>query len=435
MNTINFKEKETIYKTIKEAEQPTQHPIYIKQLKNKAIEKFELLNFPTNKHEEWKYTPFDAILKNTYSFSEKTTSLIQEQGIQSFFIKNLDANVIVIINGVLNKEYSHLISSSNELTIQTFEEAYQTNGTIIERYLGKLAHDENDIFSSLNTAALQHGLFIHVPDHKKVSKPIVLYFINDTTEENKLIQPRLLCVAGKNSEVELIESAHTIGNHIGFTNMITEIALDENTHVAYYKIQNDAPSSLHISTTEVWQEKNSHFNNYSITLNGKVVRNNLHIRLKGEYAETKMYGLYLLDNMMHVDNHTVVDHIKPNCLSNELYKGIISDKAKGVFNGKIYVRPHAQKTNAFQSNKNILLSPDASMDSKPQLEIWANDVKCSHGSTTGQLDQEAIFYLRSRGIPEKEAKKLLMHAFAEDILEKISIKDLRTHLVAFFQKK
>lgn len=428
MNTINFKEKETVYKKIKNTEQIVHYPNYIKQLKKNAFEKFESLNFPTTKHEEWKYTSIDSILKNTYSFFENINDTIEEKTIQPFLIKNWDANVIVIVNGIFNKELSHIISPANEVVIESFQKAYQHHAHLMERYLGKIASYEADIFTSLNTASIQDGLFIYTPDHKKVAKPISIHFINEIKETNKIIQPRLLCVVGKNSQIELIENTHSIGNHIAFTNMITEIALEENAHATCYKIQNDVSTSLQVATTEVWQKKNSSFTHHTITLNGSFTRNNLNIRLNEEYAQANMYGLYILNDKMHVDNHTIVDHIKPNCLSNELYKGIISNKAKGVFNGKIFVRPYAQKTNAFQSNKNILLSSDASMDSKPQLEIWANDVKCSHGSTTGQLDQEAIFYLRSRGIPEQEAKKLLMQAFAKEIIDKIRIDILKIYL-------
>jgi len=241
-------------------------------------------------------------------------------------------------------------------------------------------------------------------------------------------QPRNLIILEDNAQATIVESFHTIGTNDSFTNCFTEVVLNKDAHLDYYKIQNDSDKSYHVGTTQIYHVKKSYSSSTTITLSGAIVRNNLNIELGDEYCEAYLNGLYLEQGNMHVDNHTLVDHAKPNCYTNELYKGVLDDKSSGVFNGKIYVKLDAQKTNAFQSNKNILLSPNASMNTKPQLEILADDVKCSHGCTIGQMDDNALFFLRSRGIGESNAKALLTYAFASDVIDKVKLEPLRIHL-------
>ena len=295
---------------------------------------------------------------------------------------------------------------------------------------------KTESFIALNTAFTFDGAFIHIPAHTVVEKPIHLLHVSDARNEATVSYPRNLIVAENNSRVKVIESFHTVqsANH-NFINSVTEVVVKENSIVELNKIQNEAAEAFHINHTEASQEKNSTFKINTITLGGGIVRNNLHIVLNGEYCNSQLNGLYLLNGSQLVDNHTLVDHAKPNCYSNELYKGIIDGKAQGVFNGKIFVRKDAQKTNAYQSNKNILLSDDASMNAKPQLEIFADDVKCSHGATTGQLDEDALFYLRSRGIGEENAKALLNVAFAADVIKNISIEALKNNLSVLISTK
>jgi len=243
-----------------------------------------------------------------------------------------------------------------------------------------------------------------------------------------LAQPRNLIHFGKNSDASVVEKFISIGDNTQFTNAISEVVVSENASAKYYKLQNENPTAYHVGTTQVYQERNSHFSITTVTTNGGIVRNNLNLKLDGEGIDTHMYGLYLLDGETHVDNHTAVDHAKPHSQSNELYKGVMNGKSTGVFNGKIYVRQDAQKTNAFQSNRNVLLSDDASIYTKPQLEIWADDVKCSHGATTGQIDEEALFYLQSRGISKDTAKALLMIAFASEVVQEVKIKEVKEYV-------
>jgi len=235
--------------------------------------------------------------------------------------------------------------------------------------------------------------------------------------------------------VKVVESYRTLGDEASFTNSVTEVVVARDARVEYYKVQNDTNQSYHIGTTQVRQSDNSLFYSATVTLNGGFVRNNLNIVLDGEHCEAHMYGLYIPNGKQHIDNHTLVDHAKPNSYSNELYKGILEERATGAFNGKIYVRPDAQKTNAYQSCKNVVLSPDATMNTKPQLEIYADDVKCSHGTTTGKLNDEALFYMRSRGIPKEQAQTLLMYAFAEDVMNKIKIAPIREYLEGVVAEK
>jgi Fe-S cluster assembly protein SufD len=280
----------------------------------------------------------------------------------------------------------------------------------------------------LNTAFVHGGVFIHVQKGLITEHPVYMYHIADARSSHILAQPRSLVHIGENAEVELVENYTTIGLSESFTNQVVEIIIEKEARVGYYKIQNDASHASQVNTTHFRQVGKSHIHAVTISLNGGIVRNNLNIALEAEYSEAFMYGLYFIDGSSHVDNHTLVDHIKPNCESNELYKGIINGNAGAVFNGKIMVQPHAQKTNAYQSNKNILLSEGASVNTKPQLEIFADDVKCSHGCTIGRLDEEGMFYLQSRGITEKIARSLLVHAFAVDILEHIKLVQIRNYV-------
>jgi Fe-S cluster assembly protein SufD len=282
--------------------------------------------------------------------------------------------------------------------------------------------------NALNTAFAAEGVFIHVKKGNIVEHPVYIYNINDARTTNILSQPRTLIYISENAQVIIAETYATFGASESFTNQVMEIVVEKDAMVEYYKIQNDASHTNQVTTTHIRQTGKSLVNTVTVSLDGGIVRNNLNIAMEAEHSESHFYGLYFLKGNSHVDNHTVVDNVKPHCESNELYKGIIDDNGTAIFNGKIFVQRDAQKTNAFQSNKNILLSENASVNTKPQLEIFADDVKCSHGCTVGQLDEEGLFYLRSRGISERAAKSLLVHAFAIDILEHIKPEPIREYV-------
>ncbi|HEV7379418.1 MAG TPA: Fe-S cluster assembly protein SufD, partial [Dyadobacter sp.] len=347
--------------------------------------------------------------------------------LQDLRIPEQVANILYFVNGQYKPELSSIVSSTDKIIIDSLQNAYKQNPELVNRYFNELT-DDSEAFTALNTAFTLDGLFIHVPANQVVEQPVILRFISDAREENVASQPRNIIVVGQNAQVKVAEAFRTLGEQRSFTNAVTEIFVEQDAHVEYYKVQNESENAYHVGTTQVNMKDKSHFYAGTVTLNGKFTRNNLNIALDGEYCDAHMYGLYFPDGSQHVDNHTVADHRKPNSESNELYKGILRDKSKGVFNGKIFVREDAQKTNAFQSCKNIVLSTEASMNTKPQLEIYADDVKCSHGTTTGQIDEEALFYMRSRGISKNEAMSLLMYAFCADVISQIKIDSIREYL-------
>lgn len=392
-------------------------------LREQAFAEFEKVGFPTTKHEEWKYTNLKPIVEKAF----QTTCAIEprvKEVIETSIYAQLDANILVFVNGSLITAASQIHETDGSIVMGSLAEKRKSNQAIFEQHFGKYAAIEGQALNALNTALLSDGAFIHVPKGKRVSKPIVMLHVVDATDLNVLVQPRNLIVVDELAEATLIEAYLTIGNQASFTNVVTETFAGKNAHVEHYKIQQQEGESYQNNFTQIFQEADTNINHVTLTLDGKFVRNNLHFYMNGENCNSLLYGLYLTDKNNFVDNHTLVDHAKPNCFSDEKYKGVLKDKSTAVFNGKIKVHLDAQKTNAYQRNQNILLSDDATINTKPQLEIFADDVKCTHGATIGQLDEEPMFYLRSRGISEDAARKLLLNAFADDIAEKIKIPEL-----------
>ncbi len=395
---------------------------FLNQKSTVALAEFEKMGFPTTRNEEWQYTNLSPILKNEFNLSSSHS--LTAAHVKQYLIPSLEGNIIVIVNGVFDKTLSTIQASEDVLEVKNISE-YSIE--FIEKYFAKKV-SVNDAFTALNTANANETLVIKIPKGKLVSQPVYIYYLN-TASENTFVQPRLLVVAEENSQVKISEIYQNIGTAIAFTNSVTEIYLEKDAHFTYYKILPNTDETYHVGTTQVVHLAKSVFSATTVSLGGTLVRNNLNIVLDAEHCDSTLYGLYVTNGNQHVDNHTLVDHAKPNCLSNELYKGVLNGKSVGVFNGKIFVREDAQKTNAFQSNKNILLSGDAAMNTKPQLEIFADDVKCSHGATIGQLDDEPLFYLRSRGLSEASARALLVTAFAQDVIEHISIEPLKALLI------
>jgi Fe-S cluster assembly protein SufD len=399
-----------------------QQPLHA--LRQEALQTFRQFGFPTTKHEEWKYTNLKRIVEKIYEQPTVTTTNIANHLLD---LEGLQSNVLVFVNGQYQAALSK-ITPQAQLTILPLAEALQTHSELINKHLGKYAMNSKDAFVAMNTAFVEQGVFIHVAAKTVIETPIYIQHLTDTTKQNVLVQPRLLVIAEKFSECTIVEKFRGVGQKSALNNVVREIVVEDNAHVNHYILQNELPTVSHINHTVVQQAQNSFYNNVTVSLNGEIIRNSLDIVIAGQNCESHLLGLYAPTGNTHIDNHTLVDHQQPNSYSNEMYKGLMDGKSVAVFNGKIYVRPHAQKTNAFQSNKNILLSEAASVNTKPQLEIWADDVKCSHGCTTGALDEEPMFYLRSRGVPEKQARALLMFAFVEDILDKIQVPALREHI-------
>jgi Fe-S cluster assembly protein SufD len=387
-------------------------------LRESAKAAFRQLGLPNMKTEEYRHTPITRVLEKNFNFTTSQNPKASLQSIRDFAITDLDAYEVVMLNGEFSESLSKI--SGGEVTIEKLSEN--------KEQITKYADFKSDALVAWNTAAWQSGVYIHVADNKVIEKPIVIYNIQDATTGEVKTFSRNLIVVGKNSEVTVVEKFDSIGTYPNFSNIVTEATVAENAGLNFYSIQADHGNRHQFGQTTIWQANHSRANTYTFTLDGKFVRNNLQLQLDGEGCESHMYGLYLLHGETSADNHTVVDHRKPNSFSNELYKGVLEGNAKGVFNGKIFVRPQAQKTNAFQSNRNILLSEKAAINTKPQLEIWADDVKCSHGCTTGQLDEEALFYLRSRGIEKNTARAMMLYAFAAEVIENIPNEKLKNFI-------
>lgn len=395
---------------------------WLNEIRAEALNNFKKLEFPTTRDEEWKYTRITPFLKRNF----KTGNYINVQT-SDYLIKNLDAAVIPVINGKINLSNIELPNGFELLNINDAKEKYPNH---IEQYFSKIT-DNKSIFTALNIV-ISTPYFLISKKNAKTEKPLHFIFINQGDEI--IAQPRILIIASKNSEFNVITSFYSTGKN-NFTNSLFEVVTEENAKIEWLKIQSENSDTLHISNEDIYMSANSLFSLHTYTFSGALVRNNLNVAIDATNCEANLYGLYLLNGNQHVDNHTKIAHMKAHSNSNELYKGIMDDNSTGVFNGKVHVYQNAQKTNAFQSNKNILLSDNATINTKPELEIYADDVKCSHGSTTGQFDEEALFYLRARGISEKNAKTLLVEAFANDVTSSLNSQILKDHILELIHKK
>ena len=401
---------------------------FLHQLRKDALKQFTETNFPTLRNEEWKYTDISSIVKLNFTPAiNSTPERFTKEQINKFLFKDFDCHLLVFVNGIYSEELSLINNLPKGVVVGSLKKLAKENPSVIDSYIGKLSKIDN-AFNALNTAYAVDGLVIVVPDGKILEKPIQVLYLNSSSDETMLASPRNLIVVGKNSQASVIANYRGISEKAYLNNSVTEIFIDEDAIINLYKIQNESDEAYHIEKVQATQKKNSVLNHYNITFGGAIVRNDINSVLDGENIETHYYGLYMINGKQHVDNHTFVDHAKPNCMSNELYKGILDDNARGVFNGKIIVRQDAQKTNAYQQNKTILLSKTATIDTKPQLEIFADDVKCSHGATVGHLDDVSEFYIRSRGVPQELAKSMLIRAFANDVIETIKIEPLKEQI-------
>ena len=404
------------------------------KLRKNAINKFNELSFPTQKDEEWKYTNISPLLK--YNFSPVITKKkVSSEKINKFLFDKMEHSLLVFVNGIYSSELSNLIEIPESVIVGSLSEELKKNNPVIKKHFGNYAKNENHFFTTLSTAFTQDGAFIYVPDGKIVEDPIHIIFLTKSEKDNVLTQPRNLFIAGKNSQVTIIEHYVSDEESIYFTNSVTEIVADENAIVDHIKLQEESKKSFHIARMEVDQERSSKFSSHLISSGAEISRNDFNARFNDVGGECMLNGLFMIEGEQLFDAHTMIDHAKPYCNSHEHYKGILEDKSRGVFNGKVMVRRDAQKTNAFQENNTILLSDDAVMNTKPQLEIFADDVKCSHGATIGKLNDEAKFYLKSRGIGEESATSILIHAFASDVITSIRIPALRDYLEEIISKR
>jgi len=405
----------------------------VHDVRSEAIKMFENDGFPTKRDEAWKYTPLTSVLKHDYSVFPKKENALEYRDVKKYFIYDIDSYKIVFIDGKYSSHLSQTTHDGIDVCLMSAALSKPKYRILIENYFNKAA--TKDSLSSLNTAFSQEGAYIHIPKNKVVEKPIQILHFSTGNESALMLQPRNLIVVDENSHVQIIERHQSLTDNPVLTNSVTEIFTNKRAIVDYYKIQNDKQNASLIDNTFVKQKRESHASVHTFSFGGKLTRNNLNFYQEGERIDSTLNGVTIIGDKQHVDHNTLVHHIEPNCESHQDYKGIFADKSTGVFNGKVYVNKEAQKTNAFQSNNNILLSDQASINTKPQLEIFADDVKCSHGCTIGQLDESAMFYMRSRGIPEKEAKALLMFAFSNNVLKTVKIPELKQRVTKIIANK
>ncbi len=407
----------------------------VNRLRKNAFEAFRDLGFPDERSESWRFTDLSPVLQPEYVFDFANRSRSVE--IESIFtcdVYDLDTYSVTLLNGWYVYKHAPLTRLADGTIIGSLAKAMEVYPELIDVYLGRAANFQDNGLTALNTAFLQDGLFIYVPDGVKVEKPIQLVNIV-YAESPAFIQPRHLVVAGKHAELTLVHCDHSLTHKPSFTNTVVEVFAEESANLSHYKIQNKGRNSALITSTYFHQKQDSQLSSNIITLNGGFTRNMINASLTQPGCHSEHSGLYLVDRRQHVDNQIFIDHAAPDCTSDQLYKGVLDDHASSVFSGKIMVRKDAQRTRAYQNNKNLLLTDDARANALPHLEIYADDVKCSHGATVGQLDPEAMFYLRTRGLCSRTARQMMMYAFAMEVVQKIEIEPLKRRLDAMIDKR
>ena len=399
---------------------------YVHDIRTQAIKKFEEEGFPTKRLENWKYTSLKKTLQHDYKLFPTKSKALEFKDIESFLINDIESYKIIFVDGKYCSHLSETTHDGMDICILSSALTQSKYDLVIENYFDKIT--KKDGITSLNTAFSSEGSFIHIPKNIQVDKPIQIIYFSTGKNESVLYQPRNLVVVDENSQVEIIEKYHSLNDNSILVNTVTEIYADKKSNIKHYKIQNDNNTSSLIDNTFVSQEHSSSYSLHTFSFGGELIRNNLNIFQNDERIESSINGITIIDDNQHVDHNTLIHHRKPNCNSYQDYKGIFGGKSVGVFNGRVLVEKEAQKTNAFQANNNVLISDKAAINTKPQLEIFADDVKCSHGCTVGQLDKNALFYLRSRGIAEKEATALMMYGFANKVLTSVEIPEIKARI-------
>lgn len=408
----------------------------IHQLRKKAIQTFLKTGYPSTKNEEWKYTDISAVAELDFKPAQPvSTDQINRDDIQKFLFEGLQNSTLVFINGHFRADLSGLKDIPASIKVMSLQQALEQNDHLLEQNIAQHFSDRDESFVSLNTAFMQDGTYIHIPDAVVVEQPLHLLYLSLPGEEPPVSFPRNLIIAGASSQVRIVESYTALKEGEYFTNSVSEIILEKNAHLERYRIQDENLQAFHISNSQISQQRDSRFTDLNLNFGSHLVRNNITATFDDQNGNCVLNGLYVGGSEQLIDNHTNINHAKPHCESHELYKGILDDKARGIFNGKIFVRKDAQKTNAIQANNCILLSDSASIDTKPQLEIFADDVKCTHGATIGQLNEEAFFYMRARGIEKTKARNLLIYAFASEVLDQIEIDSVRDKVAGILAEK
>jgi Fe-S cluster assembly protein SufD len=428
-----IKEKDIIFSAYKLLAQTREgrDPAWLANLREKAGAAFESLDFPTTRDEEWKYTNVAPILKAPYRepFDPELNGLKSPtaRDLEPFMFAESRESQLVFVNGAFSHKLSNLSALSNGSVVGNLAEIPSEHANVARDHLAAYADYRDATFTALNTASVGDGAFVYILGGKAVDAPVHLLFVS-TAEEPLVSHPRVLIVAGAGAVATVIESYVSLGEGVYFTNAVAEVVVKEDAVITHYRLQRESERAFHIATTKVHQERASNYASYAVSLGAEIARHDLSVALTDENVEATIDGLYVVTGQQHTDSHTSIDHQKPHSVSNQLYKGILDGRARAVFNGKVFVREGALLTDARQLNKNLLLSSDAHVDTKPQLEIFADDVKCAHGATVGQLEDEELFYLSARGITPERARALLTYGFAEDVISRIKLKSAREHL-------
>lgn len=397
---------------------------WLREARRRGLSCFAESGFPTPRQEDWKYTDVGPIAKRHFSFDPAAPGDVNPAQLQPFVFQGLDTHTLVFVNGCFAPSLSRLEGLPAGVTLSSLAEALARSPRELEAYLTRIADSGASGFTALNTAFMNDGAYLHVSRGVSVGQPVhVLYLVSSDGEI--VTHPRNLIVADEHSRVTVIENYIGLNATPYFTNAITEVAAGTGAAVEHYKLQQESQKSYHVATIQAWQERDSRFVSRNVSLGGRLVRNDINTLFGAPGGDCVLEGLFMASGRQHVDNHTFVDHAVPHCSSNEYYKGVLADRARGVFNGRVMVRQDAQQSDAQQANHNLLLSEGAEMDTKPQLEIYADDVSCTHGATVGHLEDDALFYLRSRGVDEQSARSLLTYAFAREIVERIDLDPVR----------
>ena len=429
---MDFKEKLISSFMVFEQDIDLSNPVH--EIRSKSLKKFEEKGFPNKKQEAWKYTSLAKILKSDYGVFPKKEVTIELKDVQKYFLYEIDTYKIVFIDGIYSPFLSDTTHDGLDVCLLSAALTNPKYKSLINKYFNKIS-DKKDSLTLLNTSFSIEGAYIYLPKSVTAEKPIEIMHFSTGKQGDFFLQPRNLIIVEENAEVQILERHQSLSNHRPFTNSVTEIYAKDSSRLDYYKIQNDREEAYLIDNTYISQNTKSNVHVHTFSFGGEITRNNLNFYQNGENCNSTLNGLTIINANQHVDHYTLVSHAKPNCESHQEYKGIFSGKSVGVFNGKILVDKIAQKTNAFQQNNNIVIDDRATINTKPQLEIFADDVKCSHGCTIGQLDEEALFYLRTRGIPINEARGLLTYAFANNVLDSVKIPKLKSRINQIISSK
>jgi Fe-S cluster assembly protein SufD len=402
-------------------------PAWLHDLRREGLDRFKSLGFPSLKEEEWRFTRTRPIAELDF-VSAGAAPAVDGAVITSRTFDDASCRRLVLLNGVFAPSLAQGPGWPQGVRAGSLAEALRRDGDRIRELLSRGARAENQRFAALNTAFLNDGVLVEIADGVVLDRPIHVVHMTTAADAPVMTHPRVVVIAGANSEAVVVESFVGVGAGTYFTNAVAQFSVGANAGLRHYKIQRETPDAFHVAFQHAVLARGARFSTLGVTMGGALVRNDVHTILDGEGVDARVDGLYLADGRRHVDNHTFIRHAQPHCHSFELYKGILDDKARGVFNGRIYVDPIAQKTDAKQENNCMLLSDEARINSNPQLEIFADDVKCTHGAAIGKTDDTALFYLRSRGIPYQEARDLMVYAFASEVLERIELEPLKRRL-------